>query len=148
MGLDYFEKAYYNFEVAERLLHKTFYLLGDNKVIMQVMKVLARGVDNLVKGCLVLDAEKGVVRLSKNPGKNYRLFKNKVGKNYFSEKEIDSMDFVLRVVAKHRDSPIEFVKKEKFIFLVGGKYEILTTSMLLGIVDGVRPAFLRARNQI
>ena len=123
-GMDWEEgliNAKYHFAVVERML-ESYGEVGDKRFLVGVIREAAKSVSFLIDFV----------------GKDWRGVFSK----YLDGVTCENLFKVLEIERAQRDSPIEYVKGDKLILLIGGKYRILTVGRIREFVnsigDGIR----------
>ena len=107
----------------------------EKRFVVGVINESARAVSNLIKGILIREN-----KLTNDFSQNILSFQ-KIAKKYFAP---DIFENLIKIIEIQKDSSlslVEFRKGEKIIFLVDGKYKILTVSRLNILVHSVKIAF-------
>ena len=126
-----FMEAKYHLTVANRMMN-AYNEYPEKRFLVGIINESAKCAGKLVRSFLILSKTKG----------DLKTFQNKVGRKYLNEIIIKNISKILEVQEAQKNSPIEFAKKEKIIFLINGEYKILTVNrieeFLKSIDEGVR----------
>ncbi len=133
---EYLVEAKQEFKKANHLAYVTLTLLKENRLIIKILVDLHKVCTNLVKAFLAYEEQKGL-RLYKDPMKNLELFFREVAPKYMDETESQTILKILKVAKNHKDSHLEFVKREKFVIMLGDKYETLTVDSIKSIISSL-----------
>ena len=120
-----------------------FSVLGEVRILMKIITELSKASAELIKSYLYYENFHGRVKFQNNPTGDFESFFGIVGPKYLSRNDLDSMKRILRIEKGHKEAPIEFVRKDKFVMLVGDRYEIVTIGIVREFLRSVRLAFSR-----
>ena len=126
----------YHLSVAKRM-HKGFYDYYEKRFLVGVINELGKAASSLIRAYLIF----GRI-FSKNFKKNLKAFTEDIGPNYLEKDVLIDILKTLEIEKAQRTSKIEFVKDDKIILLVDGKYRILTAKRLLELIDSVSSGIL------
>ena len=104
---------------------------------MKVLSELHKSTVNVIKVFLHREVARGKIKLTGIPLEDLNIFVKKVAPKYLKEREIELIFSILRLAKQHKDSPLEFVRKENVYIFTNGEYEILTPIGLKGMMNGV-----------
>jgi hypothetical protein len=119
-------KAKYHFKIAENMTYITFSLLKENRLIIKILNELYESSNYLITSLLQYEYSLKKIKLSKDPLLNLEIFQTKVAPKYFAQEDSTKLIKIFELNKKHRQSPVEFVRKDKFVMLLGDRYETLT----------------------
>ena len=132
------EKSQRNLEIAEHILTVTYPLLKDPKLLLGVCENTFLGLTNSMSSVLSYElAFKRIIPYKDNFEGKYSVFCRKIVPRYNVKKEhLDLLQDVKSLVLKHRKSPVEFARKEKFVICDNGyQCETLEAPKLKGYLD-------------
>ena len=87
------------------------------KIMLTLLEEQASAAKLLMISILKFKHAKNEINITKNPQENIKILKEKVAKELEIENEIESLLRLLEIDKKHKDSPIEFMKKGNIIIL-------------------------------
>ena len=131
--LEYLYTAKYHNSVVKRML-ENYENFPDKRMIIGVINESARVVSNLIMAYLSLEKS-----LSKDFLLNISTFR-KISKKYFDDETCLSLLKIVEIQKDSKASPVEFKKGEKIIFLIDGKYKILTIDKLKVLTKAINTA--------
>jgi len=117
--------AQHHLNLAGHMLNVLFPMLQENRMLIKIVKELAKSVDNLIKCSLYYDAYFRKIKISRNPRENYGLFVEWVAPRHFLKNDIKNLVSILKIEQKHVEAEVDFVRKNKFVIMIGDKYEVL-----------------------
>jgi hypothetical protein len=132
------EKAKKHFQIADHMAYVTFTLLKENRLIIKILVETAEAVGCLVNSILQKAHSEGRIRIFKTPEENMRVFSEKLSKDYVNKEDLNNILKILEIRKKHIDAHVEFVKKDKFVILLGDKYEALTIEYVKELMASAR----------
>ena len=100
-----------------------------------VINESARAVSNLVKAFLIRENLGG-----RDVKKNIRIFVKVIAPKYLDELTGENLIKVLEIEKAQKTSPIEYVKGDKIILLIGGKYRFLTARRIGEFIESIKTA--------
>jgi hypothetical protein len=144
------EKARRNLQIADHMLYMTYGLVQDPKLLMAVMENVFLALTNAMSS--VLHYEKLFKRIPPFPENfeaKYSLFKEKCASRYsVDDKYLNIIRDVKDIIAEHRKSPVEFVRKDRFV-ICSDNYRMKTISVeQIKQYISTTKAFLQEANNI
>ena len=124
--VNHLDEAKKYFKKASHLAYVTLSVLKENRLMIQIVSDLHLSVVNLIKAFLDYEASKKRIQLTRQPLENLNIFIQRVAPKYLSKEEINNLLCILEIAKKHKDSSLEFFRKEKFVIFANGKYEVLS----------------------
>ncbi len=132
------EEAKKHFKIADHLAYVTFTLLKENRLIIKILSELSVSASCLIKAFLYYEYAFKRIKISGDAQKNLRTFISDVALKYMSGEDLKNIIYILEVNKKHIDSHIEFVRKDKFVILLGDKYETLDIQRVRELLHSTR----------
>jgi len=120
------------------MAYVSFSILKENRLMIKIVGELAAVVSDLIKAFLYYEASFMRVKLYKDPVRNMRTFVERIALNYIDKEILKEIVRVLEIAKKHNDAPIEFVRRDKFVILLGDHYETLTIQRVREFLNAVR----------
>ena len=132
------EEAKKHFKIADHLAYVTFTLLKENRLMIKILSELSISASCLIKAFLYYEYSFKRIKLSSDAQKNLKIFISDVALKYMSKEDLKNIIYILEVNKKHIDSHIEFVRKDKFVILLGDKYETLDIQRVRELLHATR----------
>jgi len=110
----YFNKSKNSLAETEQLLSLTYKFTKDQKIFLGVIIKLYESLDMAINGYLFSINQKNIAKMNFEEKINMLKFKNNA-KLSLSEEDFAYLNEVHFLYEKHKNSPIEFSRKEKFI---------------------------------
>lgn len=129
-----------NFKNANHLAYVTLTLLKENRLLIKILTDLHQSTVHLIKAYLFYESSQKTINLSRDPIKNLNMFVETVAPKYIKKEEIDTMVKILKVAKQHKEAPLEFVKREKFVIFNNGSYETLTAESVKSLISTLSKA--------
>jgi hypothetical protein len=126
--VDFYE-AKWHLSVANRML-ESYDGYPDKRFLVGVIREGAKAAGKLVRSFLIREGVKG----------DLKIFLKKVAPKYLDEVTIGNLVKILEVERAQRISRVEFVRRDKIILLIEGKYQILTVARLKEFVGSIEIA--------
>lgn len=133
--MDYMEDfmlAKYHMSIANRMLG-TYDKYPDKRVLIGVVNETEKGVSKLIRSLMIMENVRG----------DFKIFEKKVAFKFLKSDEIDAIRKIVELKSAQKNSPVEFLKQEKIIFLINGKYVILTIDRLRIFIDTINTSIKR-----
>ncbi len=119
------EKFLDNLIEADRIIKKTdhmiyvsYSLVKDKKILLKVLIETKKAIVKCINYILQYEYLYKRIRLSKDPKENLRTFKVKCAKRYdININEIKLISELFQIIDLHKNSPMEFKKKEAIVIL-------------------------------
>ncbi|MCK4650126.1 hypothetical protein KAT36_02740 [Candidatus Pacearchaeota archaeon] len=125
---DFFE-ARYHLSVARRML-ETYDEFPEKRILVGIIREGGRAVRKLVRAFLIREGMTG----------NLDVFLRKIALKYLDEKTVENLVKILEIERAQRMSKVEFVKNDKILLLVDGRWKVLKVSRLREFLDSVNYA--------
>lgn len=124
------KKARRNIQIADHMLTQTYPLVKDPKLLIAVMDNLFLAMSNGMDALLFYEREQKMIAPFHNSfDAKFDIFKLKVAGKYGIELEyITLLQDVKTMVTRHKQSPIEFARKDKFI-ICSEEYNLTSISL-------------------
>lgn len=137
------KKASEHLKIADNMAYVGFSILGEIRVIMKILTELSKASVELIKSYLYYESFSGRVRLYEDPVMNLESFFIGVGPKYLSRNDLDAIKNILQIEKRHKEASMEFVRKDKFVIMIGDRYEVLSIGRVRELLRSVRIAFSR-----
>ncbi|MBT6690268.1 hypothetical protein HN903_03335 [archaeon] len=127
--MDYREEFYsarWHLDVAKRMLG-VYDEYAEKRVLVGVIREGAKSAGKLVRAFLIREGAKG----------NLQTFMIDVAPRYLSEEEICGVVGILNLERDQKLARVEFVRNDKVLLEVGGKWKILEVSRLREIIGHI-----------
>ncbi|VVB79676.1 Uncharacterised protein [uncultured archaeon] len=128
------------FKNANHLAYVSLTLLKENRLLIKILLDLHKSAVSLIKAYLEYSAKTDKIALSKDPHKNLTIFIEKIAPNYLKKEQIDDLVRILKLARQHKDAPLEFVKRDKFVIFNNGNYEIITAESIKHLIYSLNQA--------
>lgn len=114
---------------CERLFYVGLTILKDNRILTRTIGELARALISTIKAYVALEKKKKIIE--KGSSEDLRLFFKKIAPRYLSQEERVKLIKLLTVARIHKNSEMEFTKKDKLVMYFNGKYEVVNKDSIL-----------------
>ena len=144
------EKSEKTIQTADHLLYVTYPLVKDKRLLLKILTEIKNATANCMNAVLQYEYLYGRVKLSSNPKLNFKKFLEKCCPRYnISETNVKKIIKLFEIVEKHKDSPFEFVKKDKIVILSNNmNSEIITLEKVKEFLDSSKIILQKAKNII
>ncbi len=126
--IEYLEKAERKLQTADHMTYITFPLVKEKRLLFKILTELNEVLLSTINAILQYEYLYKRIRLTRDSKENLNIFKEKCSRWYeISEEELNKIIEILKLTQKHKNSPFEFVRKEKVIIMSDNlKTETLT----------------------
>ena len=132
------DKAKERFKIADHMAYVSLSILKENRLMIKIVSELAESAKNLIKAFLYYEYSFKRVKLYHDPQLNLKTFIGKIAPKYITKEELNSIIKILKIEKQHKVAPVEFVRKEKFVILLGDRYETLTVEIVREFLNFMR----------
>ena len=132
------KNAKQHFEIADHMAYVSFVILKENRLLVKILNELYLSSTHLIKAMLKYEADKGKIKLYTDSIINFKTFKERVSDKYLTREELKNLLMILQLERQHKDSPMEFVRKNTFVIMIEDRYETLTIEKVRDIVSKLR----------
>ena len=127
-------KARNHLSRAEHMLYVSFVILHEYRMIMQIFEELYRCANCLIVGLMYKERAEMRIQLYKDARLNMKVFREKVALRYMDKESLGTIIEILGIWRKHKDANMEFVRKDRFVMLIDGGYEVLGIEKVKGFL--------------
>lgn len=132
------KNAKQHFEIADHMAYVSFVILKENRLLVKILNELYLSSTHLIKAMLKYEADRGKIKLYTDSIINFKTFKERVSDKYLTREELKNLLMILQLERQHKDSPMEFVRKNTFVIMIEDRYETLTIEKVRDIVSKLR----------
>lgn len=124
------KKAISSFRTADHLTYVTFPLVNDTKLILTILENINLALINAMNAALEYERYyKRLMPLPENFESRYLIFEDKLINKYnILQKEAQLIRQINYIIESHKESPIEFSRKDKFV-ICNHSYKMKTITM-------------------
>jgi hypothetical protein len=127
----------YHLSVAKRMFNG-YEKYPDKRFLIGTINESAKATSNLIRAFLLLDRQRG----------GLEIFRKKTAPKYLDKKVTEDIIKFLEIEKAQKKSPVEFLKQNKIILLIEGKYFILTKERIKEFFESLEKAFRKFPNRI
>jgi len=111
------ENASRTLQMADHITYMTYPLLKEKRLLIRILQQIYVVVSSIVNVILQYEYYYKRIQLYTSGKENFETFK-KCAKRYgITEEEIKNILKIFVLIEKHKESPLEFVRREKFVIL-------------------------------
>ncbi|MBD3253431.1 hypothetical protein GF386_06870 [Candidatus Pacearchaeota archaeon] len=112
------KQAIKNIKIADHMTYVTLPLVNEKRLILKIFDEIHKSIINCINASLNYEYLYKRIKLYNSRDKNIETFLKKCAKNYsLTNQQIEKIKEILIINKKHKQSAMEFVKKEKVIIL-------------------------------
>jgi len=140
----YRELAAKNIKIADHILNVTYPLIEDTKLLLGVTENILMALTNTIYSLVSYERLfRRIPPYYENFDSKYNMFRVKVVPRYNIDKSyIQFIDKMRDIIRKHKESPIEFVRKDRFVICSEGwKVETLSIRQLRDFIGKTKEFF-------
>lgn len=121
-----FYEAKYHLDISKRML-EIYNEYAEKRVLVGVIREAAKAAGKIIRTFLIKEGICG----------NLKTFTEKIAPKYLDSIATENLIKILEIERDQRTSKVEFVRGNKILLEVGGKWKILETSRLKEIVKTI-----------
>ncbi len=125
--------ARYHLRVFDRLI-EYYEESPEKRFFIGALNELSRAAANLINAILMQAESAGQIKIVKSPEKNLRNFRG-IASEYLDSPEI--IFEILKIKGDHKKSPVQFDRGGEVLFVIEGKYKVLTLNKLKDLSKGL-----------
>jgi len=111
-------QAIKNLQIADHMAYVTYPLINDRRLLLKIFDEIHKSIISCINAILNYEYLYKRIRLYKENNYNMQTFMNKCAKNYeLSNEQIKKIKEILELNNQHKQSAMEFVKKDKIVIL-------------------------------
>jgi len=111
-------QAIRNLKIADHMTYVTFPLINEQRLLLKIFDEIYKSIINCINAILNYEYLYKKIRLYRDNNNNLQTFINKCSKNYsLTNEQIKRIKEILEMNRKHKQSAMEFVRKDKIIIL-------------------------------
>lgn len=112
------ESASKTLQTADHMIYITFPLIKDNRLLIKIFSEIYSVILAIVNAVLQYDYAYKRIMLYNDAKINFKNFKEECAPRFgITEEEIVKIIEIFKIMEGHRQSPMEFVRKDKFVIL-------------------------------
>lgn len=146
-------KAEKSLRTADHLIYITYPLIKENRLLKSVLDQLYTITEAIIKS--VLHYEYAYRRIQTPPDLNslssaeFEIFKKTAASFLISGQEIQTIQALLELVARHQASSTDFVRRDKLVFMLNNsRTESIGLEQLKGYLNTLKIVLQKAKNKI
>ena len=117
--LEYLENAFMSLRKADHIVYVTFPWIRDKKLLLLGFEELYKTIYNLINAILQYEYLYKRISLYKNQRDNFETFRTECSRRYgISVNEINIILNIFNIFKKHKESSMEFMRKEKIVIMM------------------------------
>ena len=111
-------QAIKNLQIADHMAYVTYPLVNDRRLLLKIFDEIYKSIIGCINAILNYEYLYKRIRLYKENDSNMQTFIHKCAKNYeLTNEQIKKIKEILELNRQHKQSAMEFVKKDKIIIL-------------------------------
>ena len=112
------ENAKRHIRTADHITYVTFPLLKEKRLLLKVLDDMYLVMVSIINAILQYDYVYKRINLYKSPLDNFDTFKRRCAKRFgITDEEINIIIEVFKIVNQHKNSPFEFMRKDKIVIM-------------------------------
>jgi len=112
------EDAIKNLQIADHLAYITLPLVKDNRLLLKIFDSIYKSIISCINAILNYEYLYKRIKIYKSTEENLQTFVHKCAKNYnLTNKQIKEIQQIILLNKQHKQSAMEFVKKDKVVIL-------------------------------
>jgi len=112
------QQAIKNLQIADHMTYVTYPLVNEKRLLLKIFDEIYKSMINCINAILNYEYLYKRIRLYKENNDNLQTFIDKCAKNYgLTNEQIKKIKEIIELNKQHKQSAMEFVKKEKVVIL-------------------------------
>lgn len=112
------KQAIRSLQIADHMTYITFPLINEQRLLLKIFDEICKTIINCINAILNYEYLYKRIQIYSDNGENIRTFANKCAKSYnLNNEQIKKILEILELNKRHKQSAMEFVKKDKIIIL-------------------------------
>lgn len=112
------ENARRHIKTADHIAYITYPLIREKRLLLKVLDDTYLVMVSIINAILQYEYVYKRISLYKNPLENFRTFRQRCAKRFgITEEEINSIIDVFKIANQHKNSPFEFMRKDKIVIM-------------------------------
>ena len=112
------ENARRHVRTADHIAYVTFPLVKEKRLLLKILDDMYLVMVNIINAILQYDYVYKRISLYKSPLDNFSTFKQRCAKRFgITDEEINSIIEVFKIVNQHKNSPFEFMRRDKVVIM-------------------------------
>ncbi len=133
------EEAKRSLKMADHMIYITYPLLKENRLLIKILEQIYLVMLNVVKAVLQHEYYFKRIELQNNAEANFSIFTSLSGRYKITPEQVQNIKSVLILMEKHRKSPTEFVRRDKFVILSDDmSAESITAEMIKHFINDAK----------
>ena len=133
---------------ADHLVSVTFKVVEDKRILLNVLENLYKSLLYGIDSILQYEAATKKAMLFKESKKNLQLFKMIAEAYSINSSEIRFIDEIFYITKKHKESPLEFLKKDKVVIMSDNLPYYLQVSTIRQYVSSTKTIIEKIKTRI
>lgn len=114
----YLEAATRKLSVASHMLYVTFPVVKDSRLLVKILNELHLSAAGMINAVLEHEHSHRRIILHEDKDLNFNTFRNKSASKFgISQEEILRVNEIFYLIERHRKSPMEFVRQDRFVIM-------------------------------
>lgn len=111
------ENARKSMKTADHLLYMTYPLIQENRLFIKIFELVCEAIKDSVQALLQYEYMWKRLQLSGSFTVDFETIRQRHTKYGLTNKELTTADEIFKLSERHKKSPIEFVRKERFVIM-------------------------------
>lgn len=111
-------EAIRNIQIADHMTYVTLPLINEKRLLLKIFDEIYKAIINCINAVLNYEYLYKRVKIYDDKSENLQTFMNKCAKNYdITNEQTRKIKEILDISKKHKESAMEFIKKERVVIL-------------------------------
>ena len=115
---DNLNKAIRHLQIADHMTYVTYPLVNDRRLLLKVFEEVYQSLINLMTSIVDYETQLKDLNIPKNDEEKIKRFFEIYSRNYLTAEQIIKIKEIMQVNLKHKQSAVEFVRKDKVIIML------------------------------
>ena len=105
-------------KTADHMIYMTYPMVRENRLLIKILEEIHESLVSLVRAVLHFEYINKRITLYRDTKANFEIFAMECANNYgISREEVNKIRDIFNIIEKHKQSPVEFLRKDKFVIM-------------------------------
>jgi hypothetical protein len=140
------ESAARNIKTADHLIYVTYSIIKEKRLMIKIFERLYSSILDIINAILQHEYANKRIKIYDDARINFETFKNSCASRYgILPEQLDYIAQILSIMRKHKESPIEFTRHEKYIIMSDDlRTDSITIQQLKGFLFTIKEVLRKA----
>jgi len=112
------DEAQKHLKTADHMIYVTFPIIREKRLLIKILEEIYNSTLKIVNAVLQYEYMMKRIKLYNDDKLNFEVFRQKCAQRYnIQPEQIENIRSILKLVEQHKQSPLEFARRDKFIIM-------------------------------